>query len=58
MTHPYKKFEGTELWNSINRGLDDLVENKHLEETTPREYIVGHLCQIIDGSYDNECCGE
>lgn len=56
MTHPYRDFEGTELWKAINRGIDDLVENQHIEETTPREYIVGHLYLRIEGSRDVDWC--
>jgi hypothetical protein len=50
MSHPYKQFEGTPLWEVINKGLDDLVENNNLEETTRREYIVGYLCKFINES--------
>ena len=47
MTHPYKQFENTALWEAINKGIADLVENHDLEETTQREYIVGYLCKVI-----------
>ncbi|MBW9234639.1 hypothetical protein JQK62_20765, partial [Leptospira santarosai] len=58
MSHPYKLFEDTPLWKAINMALEDLVENKHLDETTPREYIIGHLCQRINGSFDAAFCGD
>ncbi|UPM52839.1 hypothetical protein [Gottfriedia acidiceleris] len=47
MSHPYEKFENTPLWNVINKGINDLVENNDIEETTKREYIVGYLCKVI-----------
>lgn len=56
MLHPFIELEGTPLWEAINSGLDDLVENKHIEETTPREYIIGHLYQKINGSLDIGFC--
>ena len=48
MSHPYEQFEGTPLWGAINKGIDDLVENNDIEETTRREYIVGYLCKLIN----------
>lgn len=50
MSHPYKQFEGTPLWETVNKGIDDLVENNDIEETTRREYIVGYLCKLISES--------
>ncbi|WP_172645602.1 hypothetical protein [Domibacillus tundrae] len=47
MSHPYEKFESTALWEIINKGIDSLVENNDIEETTRREYIVGYLCALI-----------
>jgi hypothetical protein len=46
MSHPYKQFENTPLWAVINKGIEDLVENNDIEETTGREYIVGYLCKL------------
>ena len=46
-SHPYKKFENTPLWAVINNGIDDLVENNDIEESTQRDYIVGYLCKLI-----------
>lgn len=47
MAHPYEIFEETPLWDIINKGINDLVENNDIEETTQREYIVGYLCELI-----------
>jgi hypothetical protein len=44
---PYKKYEGGELWRSIDAALDDLVRNGDLQEKTARRYIVGYLCQAL-----------
>ena len=47
MSHPYKQFENTPLWMVIDKGIEELVENNDIEETTNRESIVGYLCKII-----------
>ena len=47
MNHPYKKYEKTVIWNSVWMAIEDLVENNDLEELTPREYIVGSICEKI-----------
>lgn len=50
MADPSEMFVGTPLWNVINKGINDLIENKDIEETTNREYIVGYLCKLITES--------
>ncbi len=45
--HPYKIYESTTLWRVIDEAISDLVENKDIEETTRREYIVGYLAKYI-----------
>ncbi|MGH2318840.1 hypothetical protein ACRC6Q_13840 [Planococcus sp. SE5232] len=47
MTHPYEKYENTELWKKIDQALDELVENQDIEEITKREYIVGYICKKL-----------
>jgi len=53
MEDPYEIFVGTPLWEVINKGINDLAENKDIEEITNREYIVGYLCKLITES-ENE----
>lgn len=48
MAHPYEIFEGTPLWDIVSKGINDLVDNSDIEETTQREYIVGYLCKLIN----------
>ncbi|MCM3758260.1 hypothetical protein M3197_12380 [Sporosarcina aquimarina] len=48
MAHPYEIFEGTPLWDIIDKGINDLVENNDIEETAQREYIIGYLCKLIN----------
>lgn len=48
MAHQYEIFEGTPLWDIVNKGINDLVDNSDIEETTQREYIVGYLCKLIN----------
>lgn len=50
MSHPYKQFENTRLWNVINKAIEELVENDDIEEKTQREYIVGYISKLINES--------
>ena len=45
--HPYREFEGTTLWNRVNKAVSALVKNGDIKETTRREYIVGYVCKAI-----------
>jgi len=51
--HPYSKFEGSVLWQTVEKAIAVLVKNGDLEELTAREYIVGHICQTIAGGKKN-----
>jgi hypothetical protein len=44
---PYKKYKGTERWKRVQRAIRSLVANKDIIEQTPREYIVGFICQEL-----------
>ena len=46
--HPYSKFENTKLWKTVNKAIDDLVENQDIKLTTPKEYVIGYLCKTIE----------
>lgn len=46
--HPYVRWEGTPLWNAIEKSVADLVENQDLIEKTNREYIVGYVCKLVE----------
>ena len=50
MSHPYKQYENTPIWNLINKAIDDLVENDDIEEKTQRKYIVGYISKLINES--------
>jgi hypothetical protein len=50
--HPYKKFEATGLWRTIEKQVAALVKNGDIQELTAREYIVGSICRAIDGTED------
>jgi len=52
LNHPYKEYENTEMWSTIWQALDELAENDDIEETTPRGYIVGYLCEKIEEMND------
>ena len=44
MGHPYGEYEGTALWESVDRSLLDLEQNADLRITTARTHAVGYLC--------------
>ena len=46
-SHPYSHLEGTRIWATVERALEELVDNQDLEETTDRRYIVGSLVQEL-----------
>ncbi|MGA8540252.1 MAG: hypothetical protein WB566_12190 [Terriglobales bacterium] len=50
--HPYKKFEATVLWRTVEKQIADLVKNGDIQELTAREYIVGSICRAIAGGED------
>ena len=47
MTHPYTKYENTEMWKRIEQLITELVDNHDIEEKTKREYIVGYICKDL-----------
>lgn len=49
LRHPYRGYEGSPTWAVLEKGIRDLVENADIEEKTPRRYIVGYLCKLLDG---------
>ena len=48
MTHPYIKFEGTELWHAIDSALRMLEDGDYLRCTKPREQIIGFIHHQLD----------
>ena len=50
MDHPYKAYENTALWKSIDAALADLERNRDVEVMTSRERVVGYLCQQLGGN--------
>lgn len=48
MAHcPYQEFERHPAWQVLDRGIDALVENGDIHETTARRYIIGYLCKLL-----------
>ncbi len=45
--HPYKKYEGQQVWKVLSQGVEDLRTNGDLEEKTSRCYIIGYLSQLL-----------
>lgn len=47
MPHPYSVFENTPLWHVIEEAIEALENNGDFVIRTPREYIIGSLCQRL-----------
>jgi hypothetical protein len=47
LEHPYKEFEQTQLWELIEKALDELITNRDIELTTRKEYVVGYICKTL-----------
>jgi hypothetical protein len=52
MSHPYEAFENTPLWQTVDRALAELEHNRDVTLSTPRERIVGYLCQRLSEHLD------
>lgn len=48
MKHPYEEYEGTVLWESVTKAINDLIENQDLELKTSKEYVIGYICMEIN----------
>ena len=46
-THPYVRWEGTPLWNAIEKAIADLAKNHDIVEETGRNHIVGYVCKAV-----------
>ncbi|UAY50886.1 hypothetical protein [Ferruginibacter albus] len=47
MEHPYKEYENSLLWATINSALNELKNNNDISINTSPEYIIGYLCKKI-----------
>ncbi|HXR40173.1 MAG TPA: hypothetical protein VN776_13830 [Terracidiphilus sp.] len=47
-TFPYDRYRNTELWQTVEKAIHDLVENHDIAETTRQEYIVGYICKRLE----------
>ncbi|SEN89757.1 hypothetical protein SAMN04487786_0496 [Paenisporosarcina quisquiliarum] len=45
----YEIFEGTPLWGTVNKEINELIGDNDIEEKTDRKDIVGYLCKLITG---------
>ena len=48
--HPYKRFEGSDLWRILSTAIDELAANDDLREQTRREYVIGYIIQKLVGT--------
>ncbi|ETK02625.1 hypothetical protein N425_03275 [Tannerella sp. oral taxon BU063 isolate Cell 2] len=47
MNHPYREFEETPLWKSIDAAIKTLEQNRDVELRTDRDHFIGYLCQYL-----------
>jgi len=47
MSHPYKAFEDSPTWRTLDAAIRELETNRDLELTTARHYVVGFLCMRL-----------
>jgi hypothetical protein len=47
MPHPYQSFEDSPTWRVLDAAIRDLEENRDLEVTTARPYVLGFLCMRL-----------
>jgi hypothetical protein len=47
VAHPYAAYEGSEIWQVLERAVDALVKNGDIKELTARRYIVGYLAHSV-----------
>jgi hypothetical protein len=52
MSHPYEKYENTELWKTLENAVNTLVDNNDLELTTNIKYVIGYLCKCLLSAED------
>jgi hypothetical protein len=50
-THPYAKYENSDLWNTLQQAVTDLVENQDLMLQTREEYVIGYICKALACKY-------
>jgi len=46
--HPYQKYVGTLIWNSVSLAIDNLIANQDMEEKTSQDYLVGYIITELD----------
>jgi len=52
MTHPYENYKNNELWQVVEKALDDLVENQDIVLQTVDDYVIGYIVKTIIDSND------
>lgn len=51
---PYEKYQDSKLWCTVQKALNDLVDNNDLALCTNRDYVVGYLVKmILDANSDS-----
>ncbi len=47
MPHPYEKYQSMRLWTCVDKTIAKLERNGDIDLKTPREYVIGYLCQEL-----------
>ena len=45
--NPYIEFVGSPLWAAVERAVDDLIENRDLQLTTVKDFVVGYIVKQV-----------
>jgi hypothetical protein len=44
---PYADFKDTTVWRTLEKAVEELVDNRDIKELTDRKYIVGYLAKRL-----------
>lgn len=51
-TEIYNEFKNTKIWEVLDQGIQNLIDNQDIEEKTNREYLIGYLLKLLK---EKEC---
>lgn len=50
MNHPYKIYENTKHWETIEKAIMDLETNQDINLLTAYEYVIGYIYNKLDSA--------
>ena len=45
--HPYKAYEGSNVWQAVRKAINDLEKNNDITLTTERSLVIGYISKIL-----------